>query len=178
MGKKIRLFISSSRELEGEREIVGQVVAELPVSRGWEIRHTAHAGETLASLREAIEKADLYLIILGRDASAPIGSEWEFARQMKKPTLAYRKDVNYSPSAQYFLRISKVEWRAFKDLEEFRKDLAKAIAQELLDLKNRYGLLPEDVEKLIQFLEEIEKREKGPSLKGHGAGESGVILGR
>lgn len=180
MGKKICLFVSSSRELEVEREIIGQVVAELPISRGWEIRHTAHGGETLASLREAIERADLYLIILGQDASAPIGLEWEFAQRLKKPTLAYRKEVSYSPSAQYFLRISKFEWKVFKEAEELRKILAKALAQELLDLKNRYGLFPEDVEKLVRFLEDMEKEEEkeGFPLKGRGAGESGIILGR
>ncbi len=177
MGRKICLFVSSSRELEAEREIVGQVVAELPISRGWEIRHTSHTGEPLDSLREAIERADLYLIILGQDASAPIGQEWEFARRLNKPTLAYRKEVSYSPSAQYFLRVSKFEWKVFREAEELRKDLARALAQELLDLKNRYGLFPEDVEKLFQFLEEGEGRE-GFSPKGRGAGESGVILGR
>jgi len=177
MGKKICLFVSSSRELEEEREIVGQVVAGLPVSRGWEIRHTVHGGESLESITKAVERADLYLIILGQDASAPIGLEWELARRLGKPTLAYRKDVRYSPSAQYFLRVSKAEWKVFKDARELRKYLVKDIAQELLDLKNRYGLFPEDVEKLLQLLEEPEE-EEGPSLKGHGAGESGVILGR
>ncbi len=179
MERKICLFISSSRELEEEREIIGQVVAELPISRGWEIRHTAHGGESFESLKGAIERSDLYLIILGQDATAPIGLEWEFAHRLKKPILAYRKDVNYSPSAQYFMRVSKIEWKVFKEAEELRKDLAKALAQELLDLKNRYGLFPEDVEKLINFLEEKEekRKEKAP-LKGRGAGESGVILGR
>lgn len=179
MERKICLFVSSSRELEEEREIIGQVVAELPISRGWEIRHTAHGGEPFESLREAIERADLYLIILGQDATAPIGLEWEFAHRLKKPTFAYRKDVSYSPSAQYFIRVSKIEWRVFREAEELRKELAKALAQELLDLKNRYGLFPEDVERLIRFLEEHEgKGEEKTPLKGRGAGESGIILGR
>jgi len=177
MGRKICLFVSSSRELEEEREVVGQVVAGLPVSRGWEIRHTVHGGESMDSIKKAVEGADLYLIILGQDASAPIGLEWEFARHLRKPTLAYRKDVSYSPSAQYFMRVSKIEWKVFKDARELRKYLVKDIAQELLDLKNRYGLFPEDVEKLFQLLKEPGE-EEGPSLEGRGAGESGIILGR
>lgn len=179
MERKICLFVSSSRELEEEREIIGQVVAELPISRGWEIRHTTHGGEPFEAIRSAIERADLYLIILGQDATAPMGLEWEFAHRLKKPTLAYRKDVSHSPSAQYFMRVSKIEWKVFKEAKELRKELAKALAQELLDLKNRYGLFLEDVERLIRFLEEQEgKGEEKVPLKGRGAGESGIILGR
>jgi len=179
MAEKIRLFVSSSRDLAVEREAVGQAVAELPISKGWEIRHTAHRGEPISITREAVEKCDIFLLILGQDATAPIGLEWEYARFAKKRILAYRKDVAYSPSAQYFLRASKVEWQTFKDAEELKRSLLKALAQELLDLKNRYGLMVEDVEKLLELLKRLEEEEEEePVGEAEGAGESGIILGR
>ncbi|RLC79168.1 MAG: hypothetical protein DRI61_08495 [Chloroflexi bacterium] len=178
VAKRIHLFVSSSRDLAAEREAVGQAVAELPISKGWEIRHTAHRGEPISATLEAIEKCDLFLIILGQDATAPIGLEWEHARLTGKRILAYRKDVTYSPSAQYFLRASKAEWVLFKDAEALKRDLLKTLAQELLDVKNRYGLIVEDVEKLMEFLKHLEEEEGKPIGEAEGAGESGVIIGQ
>jgi hypothetical protein len=76
MPRAIYLFISSSPDLAIEREALGQAVAELPISAGFEIRHTvpgeaADIGETLAF----IEQCDLYVIVLGADFAAPMGIE-------------------------------------------------------------------------------------------------------
>jgi len=178
VAEKIRLFVSSSRDLAAEREAVGQAIAELPISKGWEIHHTAHRGEPLATTLKAVETCDLFIILLGQDATAPIGLEWEQARLTGKRILAYRKEVAYSPSAQYFLRASEVEWTPFEDAEALKRDLLERLARELLDLKNRYGLIVEDVERLMELLKRLEGEEKAPVGKAEGAGESGVILGR
>ena len=56
----IYLFVSSSPDLVAEREALGQAVAELPISVGFEIMHTrpgeaADIGKTLAFILPALE---------------------------------------------------------------------------------------------------------------------------
>jgi hypothetical protein len=92
MSGPIYLFISSSPDLIAEREALGQAVAELPISVGFEIMHTvpgeaADMGEALAF----IERCDLHVIVLGADFAAPMGIEWQRAQDARKPTLAYAK---------------------------------------------------------------------------------------
>ena len=52
MARAVRLFISSSPDLTAEREALGRAVAALPVSVGWEIKHTPRVGE------DALEAAE------------------------------------------------------------------------------------------------------------------------
>ncbi len=178
MARKIRLFVSSSRDLAAEREAIGQAIAELPISGGWEIRHTAHRGEPLSETVEAVAACDIFIFLLGQDATAPIGLEWEEARARRKRIFAYRKEVTYSPSAQYFLRISKAEWTTFKTPEELKGHILKTLAEELLDPSNRYGLIPEDIDRLLELLKRLGEEEAAPVTEAEGAGDSGVILGR
>ena len=81
MPRPVHVFISSSPDLAAEREALGQAVAELPASVRFEVRHTT-PGED-ADIDEAlafIAGCDLYVLVLGADYAAPMGIEWQWAR--------------------------------------------------------------------------------------------------
>jgi hypothetical protein len=175
----IRLFASSSPDLAAEREALGQAVAELPISVGFEIMHTrpseaADIGEALAF----IEQCDLYVIVLGADFAAPMGIEWQRSQDALKPTLAYAKRELHSPSAQKLLRESGIAWESFESPQALKAHAAQALAQMLLDQGETFGLHVDDVDGLLAVLG---KKDEDPSDKPdrrEGAGRGGIILGR
>jgi hypothetical protein len=179
MARPIHLFISSSPDLAAEREALGQAVAELPISVGFEIMHTrpgetADIGETLSF----IERCDLYAIVLGADFAAPMGIEWQRAQDALKPTLAYAKREMHSPSAQKLLRETNVAWTPFESPQELKAHATQSLAQLLLDHGETFGLYVDDIDGLLAVLG---KEDKGPSDepdRREGAGRGGIILGR
>jgi len=178
MARPICLFISSSPDLAPEREALGQVVAELPVSVGWEIRHTPRPGEDAREPLAFAERCDLYLVVLGADFAAPMGLEWRQAMGAGKPLLAYRKRVLHSPSAQSLLRQSDVAWTPFESPQELEAHATRALAQAVLDRGEQFGLHLDDVESLLALVK-VEKEETPTEPdRRRGAGRSGVILGR
>ncbi|HEY66970.1 MAG: hypothetical protein DRI79_00375 [Chloroflexi bacterium] len=180
MARPIRLFVSSSPDLAPEREALGQAVAELPVSVGWEIKHTPRPGEKAFEPLTFIERCDLYLVVLGADFAAPMGAEWQQARGAGKALLAYRKRVLYSPSAQTLLhRSSDVTWTEFQSPQELKAQVTRALAQALLDRGEQFGLHLDEVEALLALIgtEEEEGAFAEPDQR-RGAGRGAVILGR
>jgi hypothetical protein len=173
----IRLFVSSSPDLVAEREALGQAVAELPVSMGWEIKHTSRAGEGVDDALAFIERCDLYLIVLGADFAAPMGLEWRQAKNALKPVTAFRKRALHSPSAQKLLRESGVAWEPFESPQALKAKVTRVLAQTSLDRGEELGLHVNDVSRLLAVLQEEQETNNEPDRR-KGAGRSGVILGR
>ncbi len=179
MPRPIRLYVSCSPGLAPEREALGQAVAELPVEVGWEIRHSPRPGQDDRDALAFVEHCDLYLVLLGGDFAAPMGSEWRRAVGHVKTVLAYRKRVPYSPSAQTLLRRSEVEWTAFESAAQLKAQVTPAIAGALLDQGEHFGLHLPEVEALLEVAEtEVEKKTQAEPDRRRGAGRGGVILGR
>jgi hypothetical protein len=185
MSGPIYLFISSSPDLVAERESLGQAVAEMPISVGFEIMHTrpgeaADMGETLAF----IERCDLYVIVLGADFAAPMGIEWQRAQNALKPTLAYAKREMHSPSAQKLLRDAgiaretNVAWTPFESPQELKAHATQALAQMLLDRGESFGLHVDDIDGLLAMLSKEEEKPSDKPDRREGAGQGGIILGR
>jgi hypothetical protein len=173
----IRLFASSSPDLVAEREALGQAVAELPISVGFEIMHT-RPGET-ADINETlafIERCDLYVIMLGGDFAAPMGLEWQRSQAVLKPTLAYVKHELHSPSAQKLLRESAVAWTSFESPHALKAHATQALAQMLLDQGEVFGLHVDDIDGLLRVLDRKDKPPDKPDRR-EGAGRGGIILG-
>jgi len=177
MTRPIRLFVSSSPDLAAEREALGQAVAELPVSVGWEIKHTPRAGEDALEALDFVERCDLYLVVLGADFAAPMGVEWQRALGAGRTLLAYRKDVLYSPSAQTLLRQSDVAWTEFQSPQELKVQVSRALAQVVLDRGEQFGLHLEDVEGLLALVKAEEGETPADLDRRQGAERGGVILG-
>ena len=177
MTEPIRLFVSSSPDLAPEREALGQAVAELWVSVGWEIKHTPRPGEDLDEALGFLARCDLFLVVLGADFAAPttfqrrhsdgapttfqrrhsdgapIGLEWRRALSGGKQALAYRKRVLHSSSAQQLLGEWDVAWTAFETPQELKAHATQALAQTLLDRGEEFGLHLDDVEGLMGLVE-------------------------
>lgn len=181
MAQTIHLFISSSPDLAEEREALGQAVAELPVTVGFEVRHTPEAGQNVGITEELafIAQCDLYVIVLGADFAAPMGIEWQSALGAGKPILAYRKREMHSPSAEKLLRESAIPWAAFESPQELKTAASQTLARLLLDRGEEFGLHVDDIGGLLKLVKaEQEKEASSGSDRRQGAGKSGVILGR
>jgi hypothetical protein len=191
MSGPIHLYISSSAELVAEREAIGQIVAALPVTLGWEIDHTPLSGTpdallSLAALEMRIQSFDLYAIVLGQDLTAPMGFEVRSAladgRGLTGARLvgAYRKECTRSPSAQDAVRTWELKWKQYADSAGFGKLFRRDLLRALLDVGPSLGLDLADIERLIK-----DQQAEGPEAtgaegdvgRGH-AGRSGRILGR
>lgn len=182
MARPIRLFVSSSPELVAEREAIGQAVAALPVSVGWEIKHTPRAGEDTLAAAEFAASCDIMLVVLGTDFAAPMGLELRRALDARKLILAYVKKATYSPSAQTALRDTAVSWMPFDTPRELKETLTRALASSLLDLGEQFGLHVSEIEPLLKLAgRESDKSANESSAADdsrRGAERGGVILGR
>jgi hypothetical protein len=159
--------------------MVGQIVADLPVEVGWEIKHTVGPGEDDREALTFVERCDFYLLVLGGDFAAPMGVELRKAQRQGRRVLAYRKDVPHSPSAQRLLRQTDLAWTTFQTLLELKREVSRALAKAILDQGERFGLHVNEVQALLEITEsEKEEEEPGEIDRRRGAGRGGVILGR
>jgi hypothetical protein len=181
MPRPIRLFVSSSPELQPEREVVGQIVAELPLTLGWQIGHTPQPGEGRSEDLSRTASCDLYVVILGHDFAAPMGAELRQARSAGCALMAYRKRCTRSPSSQHATRRPNLEWRTFPEPNVLRTLLRRDLLRALLLCASRLGLDMGELERLLKLAEEEPglRQGHGTDEAGRGeAGRSGVILGR
>lgn len=195
MPREIRLFVSCSPDLAAEREVIGRMVAGLPVSVGWEIAYTPLAGEDRNAGVSAALGADIVLVLLGRDFAAPMGAEWDAAwlarpasaqsaPEMGARLMTFRKDVSLSPSALQHLRATRaagVRWEEFATPDDLRRVLPPRLARLLLDRQPYFGLELPEVEALVAVARsapQTDRPEDRPEDAREGAGRSAVILGR
>jgi len=177
MASRLRLFVSAAPDLEAEREVIGQAVAELPVSLGWVIKRTPKRGEPLTPALEAVEDCDFYVLLFATDIRAPVGVELYAARRAGKAPLAFLKDATRTPAARIFVKGAKLDWIAFRSGEELKALIQKALAQRILERAQAFALNLNDLEKLSAFLEGLgrEKELRVPE-EASGAREGGVII--
>jgi hypothetical protein len=196
MSGPIHLYVSSSSELAAEREAIGQIVAGLPMTLGWEISHTPlpslHAQETSillgnAELGRRIEAFDLYALVLGRDLTAPMGFEVRSAlARGKRPKGgghflgSYRKECIRSPSARDAVRTLEVAWHPYSKLAEFVEVFRRDLLRKLLDVGPSLGLVLVDMALLMrsQQQQEEEPADADREVVQEHAGHGGRILGR
>lgn len=161
-----------------EREALGQAVAELPISTGWEIKHTPDSGGDAQPALDFIARCDLFLIMLGGDFAAPMGLEWRQAQRAHRPMLAYCKERHHSPSARWLLRNCELVWSDFRSAAELKTLVKRDLAGVLLDRGEEVGLHLDDVEGLLAEIAKGQKETPDESDRRTGAGRGAVILGR
>lgn len=174
----VRIAVSSSPDLYAERELVNQVIAELPLTIGWRIEHSPLSGKPMSSTDMA--RTDLFVLMLGSDFAAPMGAELAQAGAARRDILAYRKKCSRSPAAQDAVRREDVDWRGFAHLAEFRTLFMRHLLRVVLRRALELGLDLGEIERLSQLSQHIEGAEEGlpDGLERREAGHSGVILGR
>jgi hypothetical protein len=194
MSGPIRLYVSSSSELAAEREAVGQIVAALPITLGWQISHTPLANSSaqdastmlgIVELGMRIEECDLYALVLGQDLTAPIGFEVRSAlARGQRPgggrlLGAYRKECTRSPSARDAVRTLEVSWKPYANLAAFSALFRRDLVRMLLDVGPSLGLILADMALLLgsQQKEGGDPEGRDDVSQDH-AGHGGRILGR
>lgn len=182
MSDRLRIFISAGPDLKAEREVIGKAIASLPISVGWVIKYTPGRGEPLAPALETVAASHFYALLLGMDIRAPVGSELYVARQRGKRIVAFLKDGPRTPAARVFVKDALLEWTHFRSADEIGPLLQRALAEQILEGAQTYGISPVDWETLSAFLAEF-KDQKGLEREGEGttpgyrgAGEDAVIV--
>jgi hypothetical protein len=180
MADRLRIFVSVGPDLEAEREVVGQAIASLPISLGWEIKYTPFRGERSDPSAEVVANCDFYALLLGADISAPMGSELRTAMTTGKRIIAFLKEGPRTAAARFFARQSGVAWMRFGNEESLRRPLQKSVVGQILEAPEEYRITVADWEALSALSAELEEepsrgREEATPWHG-GAGGDAVIV--
>ena len=171
----VTIYISAASDLMAEREALGRMIANLPVTLVWRIVQTPLGAEPLDL--EAVRRADLYFLALGSDIRAPVGLEWYTAFQARRPIYAFLKQgLARTMAGQAFARDTGVDWQPFTDTADLSRQVERLLAENLLRHAGRYVLTPVELEALTALLASHQEREQ--SATGEGTGHSAVILSR
>ncbi len=177
--RPIRVFVSATPDLEPDREVIGEALARFPVPLAWEIGRTPHRGEQTLEALAQVQQSDLVLVLLGADASAPVGAELLAAQRAQVPTLALIKEGPHTPAGRFFRYNSVDDWQPFGGPQSLRRIVIDWVARAAVRDAIRLGLDADEVGRLVGFLEE----KKGPASemvagKGEpqGAQEGAVIV--
>lgn len=175
MAEKLRIFVSATNDLEASRAVIGRAVAELPVHIGVEIRRTPAQGAAYDDIFELIANVDRAYFLLGRDITAPAGTEWYLGWKLERSILPMYAAVRRTPAAQEFVRNFPGEWTRFRS----RAELARIVTLDLIRIlnhpTNRYGLTVHDLELLKLHSTRIQKQT--PEMRGEpGGAEGGGVL--
>jgi len=180
VANRLHIFISVGPDLETEREVVGQAIASLPISLGWEIRYTPLRGEWSDPTTEAVETCDFYALLLGADISAPMGSEFHMALRTGKRVVAFLKEGPRTAAARVFVKQSRVAWRRFSNEESLRPLLQKSVVDQILEYPEAYRTTVADWETLSALpaeLDEQTSRGKEEATPWHGgAGRDAIVV--
>lgn len=174
------LYVSAASDLEGERDILGRAVTEIPVTLAWRIVQSPLRGEPPDL--QAVTQADIHLLLLGGDIRAPIGLEWQAARRAgRTPVPFLRQGALRTPAALAFVRYIEDHstWRPYQDSADLRLQALKLLAEHILEHVSYYALSVTELERLRLWHSEMDAGKLGrlEETRG-GAGESGVIFSR
>ena len=104
----VTIYISAATDLRMERDALARMIAELPVTVVWRVFQTPSGTEPLDV--EALQDADLHVVILGGDLRAPVGLELRQVQRAGRPSVAFLKhDVARTPAGQVFVNEAGVE---------------------------------------------------------------------
>ena len=183
MAEKLRIYVAATADLEAQRSIISHLLAQLPVQVGAEIRRCPPEGASYDDLFELISNVDRFYFLMGRDITAPAGTEWDLAMQLQRTAVPFRRRGNITPSAflfitQAILQVRLADWRFFSSDLELARKIAIELIETLLHPENRFGLAAAEVLLLEQRLQAARANQwPGPDdLPPELLGEGGVIL--
>jgi hypothetical protein len=176
MAEKLRLFVSATNDLEASRAVIGRAVADLPVQIGVEIRRTPLHGAAYDDIFELIANVDRAYFLLGRDITAPAGTEWYLGWKLERSIMPLVAVVRRTPAAQEFVRNFPGEWTRFRSHAELARLVTVDLIRILNHPSNRYGLTVHDLELLQLHKARIMKHAPDVSGEPGGAEGGGVLL--
>jgi hypothetical protein len=167
------IYISAASDLMAERETLARMIAELPVTLVWRVIQSP-LGQELLDL-EALQTADLHLLLMGGDIRAPVGHEWYVVSRAGRPVTAFLKQgVSRTPAGQAFMRDTRVAWQPFSNPADLSRQVRRLLAGHLVHHAGRYALSPSEIEQLII----LQREQSTAEAAAEGAGRSAVILSR
>jgi hypothetical protein len=129
-----KVFISSilNRSLEdltAERNIARQVIESYDFLKPWAFEVAPASFEDLdESYLRNVDDSDIFIVIVGAQATNPVAAEIQRARQRNKPILAFAKRVpSRTPIAQALLESAGTKYAAFDSPEALRASLRDAL---------------------------------------------------
>lgn len=151
MRESLLLFLSAGGDMRFERDVVARSISEIPTTLGWTIRQTPAANRE-TDLR-AVVRADVHVLILGRDIQAPVGLEWQSARRVGRLVHLFAQDVVRTQAANGFMReVAKYGvWNEFDDAIELRRRVLQLLGEHLLMHAERYDIADEEQKKLREW---------------------------
>jgi hypothetical protein len=176
MAEKLRLFVSATHDLEASRAVIGRAVADLPVKIGVEIRRTPVHGAAYDDIFELIANVDRVYFLLGRDITAPAGTEWYLAWKLERSILPLRATVPRTPAAQEFQRNFIGEWTRIRSNTELARRVTLDLVRILNHPTNRYGLSVTDFELIKLHAARVMKQAPTVQADPGGAEGGGVLL--
>ncbi len=170
MPSQVRLFVSAGPDQEPAREMLGRLLAELPVNAGWVIKRTPDV--------DSVAECHLFMLLLGPDITAPVGLELYWARRTEKPVLAYTAARPRTPAGQVFYQEnSDLEWSSFENRQVLEATIKRDLGRFLMRHGERYGMTLMEMNTLSGYVQGLEAAAHKPvPAKATGAGGGGVIL--
>lgn len=179
--KELGVYISGSSEVDAECELVGRLLAEMTPSVRWIIKRTPRSFEHVNPDLVQLRRSQFYLILLAVDISAPMGVEYQAAKQSGLAMMAYRHTgVIPSPAATIFARESGLRWQTYQSPQEFIHQFERDLITRLIEGTPGYGLDLKDIEELsrrLKALDEADEAAKREHIEDRrDASRGGVIL--
>lgn len=181
MTEPLRLFVSATLDLDGERAVIGRALARIPVQVGMEIRRTPATGASWETMHELVAHVDRVYFLLGEDITAPAGAEWRLAWMLERKVLPLRyrqpREVQRTtPAAEHFLRETPVQWLWFSSSAELARIVTLDAIDLLLHPSNRYGLKVTELETLRGYATQINQTPLKVRRDPGGAEGGGILL--
>ena len=173
----LKLFVSAANDLPHERELIGQIITELPVTLGWQINLSQIGKHT--SKDELILDADFHLIIIGEDIRAPIGYEWYLSRNAgHQAEFLIKNNIPRTIAGRDFVKnLSQYPFvYQYKSLAEFRKLALTKIGEHIKNNASYYEIQSNELHNISKFFEDIEVTE--PNLLDNVTAKDSIILTR
>jgi hypothetical protein len=131
---------------------------------------------------DAIATADVHVVLMGGDIRAPVGLEWQLARQAgRMPAMFLRRDTLRTPAGQEFVRlVGQVQvWESYVGGAVLRSRVLTLLSDHILSHAVRYGMTADEIGRLHVWREvqatspkAVDKETRG------GAGDSSLLLSR
>lgn len=179
MPHELILYISAASDLLAERDLINRAIAEIPADMRWNIvQSPLQAGEVDAL---AIQNAFTHLLILGGDIRAPIGHEYQIAKQVGRPPLCLlKRGVNRTAAAVDFQRFVALDtqWQPISDPANLRRFVLEKIGAKLLKQTAHIGLTATEYDQVSAWLDEMGKEDEDLQVvdRHPKLGENSIIL--
>lgn len=176
MPEILRLYVSTTLDLDAERAVIGRTVADLPVKLGIEIRRSPQLTPIYDEVYERLANVDRVYFLLGNDITAPAGLEWDLAWRIDRRVLPLRRSPKPTPAAQEFMRLSPAPWLDYRTSSDLARIVTLDLALILRQADNRYGITVREIEQLERTVRQLEKMQVAPAPDPGGADGGGVLL--